>query len=277
VDVLQTAPDALKTLKNRAILVVLCTCVPEPHAPLPVLDVALVPSPPTIDLDGKRVLVDTGATVHGVRGTQGAARARVLDAHGSPLGATPLSTSPLRNVSGPWFGVNGLSVPIVISPQAMLAFGQSIELDFPNGHLRMHDDPKTSAALVAHSDATLSPRCTREGVSLFVVDAIIAGDAVHLLIDSGSARTSLSMRSAAVQHIRTWPNYPATLHDPSGDHRAWVVLGVPIFVGEMQTAIDLVVADDPGNSCGADGALGVDLLTRCNIVLMRAAGGISCR
>jgi hypothetical protein len=267
-----------KTEVRLAFAIALAACathVEAPRAP-PILDVAIsfVPAP-TINLGGTKALLDTGATVHAVRKSGGPSRARILDAHGAPMDAEKLGASPVPGIGGPWFGVPGLPVAAVVSPQAMLAPGQAIELDMRLGHVRLFDDPQTAAAMVVRTTQRASPGRCANG-TLWVVDATLGGHGVRLLVDSGSARTSLLKKSPTTPAFRKWRNYPATIPDPTGNHSAWVVLDVPISVAGLETSLDLVVSDDPDEPCDVDGTLGMDVLRRCDIVLMRASAGLTC-
>jgi hypothetical protein len=234
-------------------------------------------SMPIANIGGRELLVDSGATVHAVRtSARGPTGAWVRDAHGAPVGADRLDAPAVAGVAGPWFGVAGLTVPGVLSPQAMLAFGQAAELDLRAGILRVHDDPRVAAGLVARGTAPLElARCGQGQGPLYTVDVVLAGERVRMLVDTGSARTSVLLRSATAARVRKWPNYPATVADPSGRHAAWVVLAVPLSVAHLETDIDLVVTDDP-EPCDVEGALGVDVLRSCDVVLMRTSGAISC-
>jgi hypothetical protein len=86
----------------------------------------------------------------------------------------------------------------------------------------------------------------------------------------------LLLRSPTTKAFRKWRNYPATLPDPTGNHSAWVVLGVPVSIAGLETDIDLVVTDDPEERCPVDGSVGMDLLERCDFVLMRSTAGLTC-
>lgn len=230
---------------------------------------------PMARIGGRDLLVDSGATVHAIRATSGAGSARVRDAHGAALDADRLD-APIGSVAGPWFAVAGLPVAGVLSPQAMLAFGQAAELDLRGGTLRVHDDPRAAAALVAAGASALGiARCGERPGPLYTIEATIAGERARLLVDSGSARTSVLLRSSIARRVRKWPNYPATVRDPSGGHDAWVVLAVPVSVARFEVEIDMVVTDD-AEPCDVDGALGVDVLRSCDVILMRASGAITC-
>lgn len=252
----------------RALLLVLVSCAhAETIAPAPIYRATIsIQQLPVAEIRGSNALVDTGASVHGVRANVGLPRARIVDASGNPLSAIPLAKGPV-DIPGPWYAVSGLSVPVVVSPQAMLLPGQAIELDFPNASLGLHDDPKIASALVARADANASA-CQ----GLFFLDAIVAGEKTRMLVDSGSARTTLSIQSTTTQRIRKWPNYPAKLQGTD----AWVVLQVPIAIGHSETSVDLVVTKEPRGPCDTLGAIGMDVLKSCKVVVMRASAGITC-
>lgn len=236
------------------------------------MDVALT-SGSMAELSATKVLIDTGATVHAIRRTGGPTRTRILDAHGAPMGADRLDASPIAGVSGPWFGVTGLPVAAVVSPQAMLAPGQCAELDFRGGHFRVWDDPRDGATAIARAKIrAVTARCP----GLWIANASLGGHDVRLLVDTGSVRTTLLLRSPTTPAFRKWRNYPATMRLPSGNHAAWVVLDVPIAVAGLETNLDLVVADDPDEPCDIDGTLGMDVLARCDVVVMRASAGLTC-
>src|SRR5262249_16469197 len=146
-------------------------------------------------------------------------------------------------------------------------------LDLPAGRFRLFDDPRDGAERIARTKLrATSARCPR----LWVIEAALGGNRVRLLVDSGSARTTLLLRSPSTPAFRKWRNYPAEIPDPTGNHEAWVVLDVPIAVAGLETDLDLVVADDPDEPCDVDGTLGMDVLVRCDIVIMRASAGITC-
>lgn len=247
-----------------------------PSLPPALLDVAVAASPmPIAELGGLKVLVDTGATAHAVRKAGGPPRAKVRDAHGAPMGAERLETPPIAGVAGPWFGVEGLPVAAVISPRAMLSPGQAAELDMRSRRFLIHDDPRTAAALIARSTSPVATTSCANG-ALYVAPAKLGGNPVRLLVDSGSARTTLLLKSPTARAFRKWSNYPATIPDPSGKHAAWVVLAVPVSIAGLEINVDLVVTDDPDEPCDVDGALGMDILRHCDFVLMRSVAGLTC-
>jgi predicted aspartyl protease len=113
-------------------------------------------------------------------------------------------------------------------------------------------------------------------VPLFAIHGRVANQPVELLIDTGSERTTLSLHSPAARALRSYRNYPALSPALSGESRAWVVLEVPVEVAGFRGEDDVVVTDDQESECAIDGALGMDVLAHCRVVVMRTGASIRC-
>src|SRR5262249_7949981 len=158
----------------------------------------------------------------------------------------------------------------VLSPQALVAEGRALVLDFGKG--AMTDAPESEAmhALESEPGVALSGevKSCGNGGSLPFVHATIAGIRVDAQIDTGATNTTVRSASDVGKSLKPRAKGSNSAVAASGVFTVPTVDGARVKIGalEMDTSVDLV-ARDLRTQCSNDAFLGMDLFRRCKLVL----------
>lgn len=174
----------------------------------------------------------------------------------------------------------------ILAPQLLRSAGQSLVLELADGWLRLEATGCTERQHNPPSGCELSPAPLKpcapasKGVgTLFALPAVVAGVATHLVVDTGARETDVFRSSTAGGHLaatpsqRTTPGYVA-----SGESPGLQVDSVAISAGSCSfNGSVTVVSGASGALCSRDGALGIDFLRSCELVIDDRGLGGTCR
>ena len=186
---------------------------------------------------------------------------------------TPVATHDLSTWRA--HGIAGL-----FSPQRAVPLGSALEVDLASRTISLIAPSDADAALAPREGwLALSPVCpTNDGVALFAVHAEIAGQPVLLVVDTGATGTFVDGRSDVARALAPPATEPGTRWALGGPSDVRVARDVEVRVGEAHVRIAVDVVEWTG-TCDAghtDGALGADVLRRCQLILVRDRGALRC-
>lgn len=246
-------------------------------------------------VDGKvnghptRFILDTGAAVHTIDTTVGAAAQLASPAKASSLsidgwGALPEHAIVVRELPASLraHGIGG-----VIAPQLLVESpDQTVVVDLVNLQLRML--PRSTAATAL---ADLGPSLSGAGRKLcpaesdgiaglgLAVDATVDGEPTRLAIDTGASRSLLVEGSKAAARALAHPVLGRTVSaGATADVATSIYGGVPFTVGAWTSTVDVGVSvPHRPPPCGVDGRLGMDVLQQCAVAISEGEMLVSCR
>jgi predicted aspartyl protease len=175
--------------------------------------------------------------------------------------------------------IAGMGIGAFVSPQALSREGEAIVIDLANHE--MHTAPWTEAvrALEAKGGVTIAPggaHVCRDDTSMirglaFVVPAEVNGHKVSLLLDTGAHHTDLLIpsRTGNALFARSTPS-KEQMYAASGLVRTRVVHQARVKLGAWTVTTDIdLVPGTADRACPRDGALSMDALAGCTLLLGR--------
>lgn len=175
-----------------------------------------------------------------------------------------------------------LGVGLIISPQALVAAGGALVMDFPS--LSMWQEPEARALARLGDDARRLPepgRCSGDRPHdrpLFLVDATIAGLPIRLTLDTGADATLLTTASPVARLlIRSYRTTAESAWSAGGEIVTRRTPPLELHAGgvHLTSSIPILSREAPA-SCGEDGQLGLDVLRRCLVVVSARRAGARC-
>ena len=231
------------------------------------------------------MLVDSGASAHvitqdvahrlevaskasGVSFLDAAGRrqsARTTDASQIAIeGWGKLSSGPLYVVPGDGghmstiSGIAGLLSPQTLDPSHTIVFDLSRE--------EIHTVDGDQAAdpfMFGPQDLGVTKACG----NIYFLSAIIEGEPVRMLVDTGADSTLVYGRTAAGHRLRMKrTEHGGEIHAVSGPVAADLLASVRMRVGGLLQTRDMTIIEAPGDGCGGEGILGLDVLRNCTLV-----------
>jgi predicted aspartyl protease len=180
--------------------------------------------------------------------------------------------------------IETMGIGAFVSPQALAAEGEGVVLDLYRHE--MHSLPWEQAVRVLEAPGTphaatlggdhlrLCRDDSRSASGLtFVLPAVVAGHGAQLLLDTGAPNTDLLLTSRAGSSLLGQSSASAEpMYAASGLVRTRVVHEAHVKVGSWSVTTDVdLVPGSADRSCPRDGALSMDVLARCTLVLGRKA------
>ncbi len=177
--------------------------------------------------------------------------------------------------------IGGMGIGAFVSPQALARPGEAVILDLAHHELRTAPWADAVRSLDARGGVPIAgggAHICRDDTSLirglaFVIPAEIDGRKVSLLLDTGAHHTDLLTPSRAANALASRsvaskePMYAA-----SGLVKTRVVHGARVKLGRWTVTTDVdLVAGTADRSCPRDGALSMDALSGCTLLLGRSA------
>jgi hypothetical protein len=169
----------------------------------------------------------------------------------------------------------------VLSPQLLSPAGSAAVLDLRVPELRIEEFEgavrrlyavelqRSPAAKVCSEVAPLRNR-------LFAVPVSVGGERASLALDSGAAHSKLSPTSPAARGLEGSLEDGGTSTGLSGVADAFkIARRVSVQLGKHAATIDLRVGSNR-NTCGPDGILGLDVMSRCAFVLAEQRIAFAC-
>jgi predicted aspartyl protease len=240
----------------------------------------------TIAGDPVLLLVDSGASAHVITGdvarklelASQATSNQFFDAGGRKQAARRTDAAQVtidrwgRLPSGPLFivpgdeangaattGISGLLSPQSLDPR------HTIVLDLQREELRTVDDEMAADPFVfgAHDLGD-----TRPCGNLYYITALIEGEPVRVLVDTGADSTIIYGRTAAGHRLRLrrMQNNNDQVHGVAGAIAADVLLDVRFRLGGLNQTRNITIIEAPGDGCGGEGILGLDVLRNCALI-----------
>ena len=241
-------------------------------------------------------VLDTGANGHlivaglawylGLRASDGGVEIPVQGAHGEEVGTSTIDAVPYHLLHWPAVAPTSFLVadmPVrsrlmgFLSPQLLVGEGAAT-IDLRAG--RMEPVPRSALdAAAARAGAVRAvPVCPRaSGVAIFDVDVDVEGHRVPMTVDTGSGATTLfgqtDVGRALLPRARGPSEASAAL---DGVERTSTVPDVKLAVAglEMRTTVSVIDRPPPDHCSGRPdvarttvGAIGIDVLRRCVIVI----------
>jgi predicted aspartyl protease len=177
--------------------------------------------------------------------------------------------------------IAGMGIGAFVSPQALSREGEAVVLDLAKRE--MHTAPWGEAVreLDARGGVAIAPagaRLCRDDTSLirglsFVLPAELDGHKVSLLVDTGAHHTDLltPSRAGSVLAARSSAS-KEQMYAASGLLRTRVVHGARVKLGGWTVTTDIeIIPGTQDRACPRDGAVSMDALASCTLVLGRAA------
>jgi hypothetical protein len=292
-----------------ALVVAGCASTPAVRAPpsapsrsVPIVFLDNQPSRPMVELRiGQSVgwfLLDTGAAGHVMsdwffhaafpdRPVQGR-RAFAVD-----FGGVPIPTTVMPSLATSWsdgqtapidFSVGPFSRPGdadgmagIISPQALIDSGGTVELDFRGRALRWWSGHPSRGVAFSIAAGTLQAcRAGSKGAVVYAWAAGIEGESVWAMMDTGSPITAIAPDSNAGRRLwqRSRPIAPGR-----GASLAPIearAAGATLEFGGVPWIGDVALMKLPLAECGTSALLGMNVLRRCSVVLSRDRGTVLC-
>jgi hypothetical protein len=207
----------------------------------------------------------------------------VVNARASIDGWGPIDTSGAMAADFPE-AIETMGIGAFVSPQALAAEGEGVVLDL--AHHEMSALPWEQA--VRSLDASTSPHgatlggdhlllCRDDAKSAsgltFVLPAVVAGHGAQLLLDTGAPNTDLLLTSRAGSSLVGQSSASAEpMYAASGLVRTRVVHDARVRLGSWSVTTDVdLVPGSADRSCPRDGALSMDVLSKCTLVVGRKA------
>jgi predicted aspartyl protease len=239
----------------------------------------------TIAGDSVLLLVDSGASAHVITGdvakklelASQATSTNFFDAGGRKQGARTTDAAQVtidrwgRLPHGPLFivpgdesygaatsGISGLLSPQSLDPT------HSIVVDLQREEMRTVDDEMAADPFVfgAHDLGD-----TRPCGNLYYVTALIEAQPVRMLVDTGADSTIIFGRTAAGHRLRLRRmQMNEHVRGVSGLIDSDVLLDVRVRLGGLNQTRNVTIIEAPGDGCGAEGILGLDILRNCALL-----------
>jgi len=175
--------------------------------------------------------------------------------------------------------IAGIGIGGFVSPQWLAGEGEGIVLDLGAHQMRSALWDDAARELGDRGGLSLAPDgarlCESRGGSIkglsFVLPASVDGRKVELLLDTGAQRTDLLTTSAAGELLvgRSAPSREQ-MYAASGLVRARLVRAAQVKVGRWAVTMDIdLVPGVADSSCPRDGAVSMDALASCTLVINR--------
>ncbi len=171
-----------------------------------------------------------------------------------------------------------LGIGAIISPQRLDEEGDATLLDLAKGELRSAWWDKAVVELQAGSElvhAGDGQTCEDEDGPAkglwFVVPATIDARSTRLLVDTGAPQSDVFATSAPGKELdgRSTAS-SAPMYAASGRVAMRVLKGAHVMAGSFATAVDVdLIEGGPDSTCPRDGALAMDVLRSCTLLLGR--------
>ncbi len=160
----------------------------------------------------------------------------------------------------------------VLSPQALAPPGHSVVVDMPGKELRLVPD---EWQLDGDRGGDLAPGAARvcpiDGYTrgaVYVVDATIEGRPARLVVDTGASRSDVLLESDAARALLHRSVRGDASYTASGRVDSRKVPQIELIVGHVAGKVDLsIMPGEQTPSCARDGHLGLDVLSRCVMIL----------
>ena len=239
----------------------------------------------TIAGDPVLLLVDSGASAHVITGdvarklelASQASSTQFFDAGGRRQGARRTDAAQVtidrwgRLPSGPLFivpgdeangaattGISGLLSPQSLDPK------HTIVVDLQREEMRTVDDEMAADPFVfgAHDLGDTKP-CG----NLYYITALIESEPVRVLVDTGADSTIIYGRTAAGHRLRLRRmQMNDKVHGVAGAIEADVLQDVRFRLGGLNQTRNITIIEAPGDGCGGEGILGLDVLRNCALI-----------
>ena len=230
------------------------------------------------------MLVDSGASAHvitqdvahrlevaskasGISFVDAAGRkqdARTTDASQVRIeGWGKLPSGPLYVVPGDGGRMSAIGIAGLLSPQT-LDPSHTIVFDLSREEIHtIDDDQGADPFLFGPQDLGVTKACG----NIYFVTAIIEGEPVRMLVDTGADSTLVYGRTAAGHRLRMKRmQHDSEIHAVSGPVAADLLASVRMRVGALLLTRDMTIVEAPGDGCGGEGILGLDVLRNCTLV-----------
>ena len=157
-------------------------------------------------------------------------------------------------------GIAGLLSPQNLDPAHMIVAG----VDLPREEMHTVDgDQGTDPFMFGPQDLGATRPCG----TLYYVTAIIEGEPVRMLVDTGADSTLVYGLTAAGHRLRMKrTQVGGEVHAVSGGVAADVLASTRMRVGALLQTRDMTIIEAPGDGCGGEGILGLDVLRNCTLV-----------
>lgn len=231
------------------------------------------------------MLVDSGASAHVI--TQDVARRlevasqasgiSFLDAAGRKQGARTTDASQVtiegwgKLARGPLYVVPGdggqmaniTGIAGLLSPQT-LDPSRTIVFDLSREEIHTVDgDQGSDPFMFGPQDLGVTKACG----NIYFVTAMIEGEPVRMLVDTGADGTLIYGRTAVGHRLRMKrAQHGGEIHAVSGPVAADLLASVRLRVGALLQTRDMTIIEAPGDGCGGEGILGLDVLRNCTLV-----------
>ncbi len=174
-----------------------------------------------------------------------------------------------------------LGIAGVLSPQRLAEPGDSTVVDFSSNQVTVLPDAQALAMLGNKPRLKPSPIvCSKgSGAQLYGVQANVNGLKVPLMFDTGASSTGIDAGSRAGKHLINQSQRGAkTILAASGPMQTRVLPAARLRVGRTAKTLDvqLVPGSHKPDSC-FDGALAMDFLRQCTLVLGSKSATAACR
>jgi predicted aspartyl protease len=175
--------------------------------------------------------------------------------------------------------IAGIGIGAFVSPQSLARGGDGIVLDFARREMRAAPWEEAARLLEATGGLPIAPegaRLCEDHTSLirglaFVLPASIDGHKVSLLLDTGAHRTDLLTTSRAGTALAGRSSASKEqMYAASGLVRTRLVHAARVKVGAWAATTDIdLVPGTADRACPRDGAVSMDLLSHCTLLLGR--------
>ena len=171
-----------------------------------------------------------------------------------PLYVVPGDGGHMSTISG----IAGLLSPQTLDPSHTIVFDLSRE--------EIHTVDGDQAAdpfMFGPQDLGVTKACG----NIYFLTAIIEGEPVRMLVDTGADSTLVYGRTAAGHRLRMKrTEHGGEIHAVSGPVAADLLASVRMRVGGLLQTRDMTIIEAPGDGCGGEGILGLDVLRNCTLV-----------
>jgi predicted aspartyl protease len=171
-----------------------------------------------------------------------------------PLYVVPGDGGHMSTISG----IAGLLSPQTLDPSHTIVFDLSRE--------EIHTVDGDQAAdpfMFGPQDLGVTKACG----NIYFLTAIIEGEPVRMLVDTGADSTLVYGRTATGHRLRMKrAEHGGEIHAVSGPVAADLLASVRMRVGGLLQTRDMTIIEAPGDGCGGEGILGLDVLRNCTLV-----------
>ena len=232
------------------------------------------------------VIVAGFAWYRGLRAPEGAGAQNVQGAHGAEVGVSAIDDVPYHLLRWPAVAPTSFLIadmPVrsrlmgFLSPQLLVGEGAAV-IDLRKGTMEPAPRSALDVAAARSGAVRAKPECARaNGLAVFTVDVDVDGHRVSMVIDTGSGATTLfgqtDVGRALLPRARGSSEASAAL---DGVERTSTVPDVKLTVAglEAKTTLSLIDRAPPDHCSGRPdvprysvGAIGIDVLRRCVIVI----------